>query len=113
MLSTNQSTPFYAGVGQMQMGSRTLVLLCKKLRTLITISGARYNAVHRKVASLTYGHIPTLGTNLLHCSHHQLLHSCCVGGKHLNRTQYYYIPITIRPQSEGKMLVLWEFPPNG
>ena len=60
---------------------------------LITVSRTRYNAVNRKVAGLGYGQIPALGTNLLHRSHHQLLHSCCVGGENLNKTQFYNIPV--------------------
>ena len=50
----------------------------------MAVSRIRYNAVDRKVARLSNGWVPILGANLLHRSHHQLLHSSCVGSKYLD-----------------------------
>ena len=75
------------GVGRLQLVAR------RKLEILITVCGTRYNAVNRKVAGISNGQIPALGSNLLHCSHHQLLYSSCVGRKHLKKTQFYNMPV--------------------
>ena len=64
------------------LGTTTKVLT--KHRILMAVSRTRYNAVDGKVACLSNGWVPILGANPLHRSHHQLLHSSCVGSKHLD-----------------------------